>query len=207
MPATSKAQQRLMGMAYACKIGKANYCPPRIKKIASSMSKQDLKDFAETKHSDLPEKVRESIIYKVSGANNTLFSMFKDWLTKKNIQFIENQSSGEFEILNNYDLEKNDQYQLLTYVNKIGLKKIWENFGTPADGQGSSFATLGNTIGAKFVDPPGPGKVGSGDRFDNNSASNNPGWLKKKKPKKNNTEDKYVKSFSDFLKDKKKRNK
>lgn len=63
MPSTSKAQQRLMGQAYALKKGEielkdidAEY-RDEIKDLADSMSLSDLKDFAETKHEGLPNKV------------------------------------------------------------------------------------------------------------------------------------------------------
>ena len=66
MPSTSKAQQRLMGQAYAVKKGdiKPKDLDPKyrdqIVDLADSMSLKDLKDFAETKHKDLPEKVKEN---------------------------------------------------------------------------------------------------------------------------------------------------
>lgn len=65
MPSTSKAQQRLMGQAYAVKKGdiKPRDLDPKyrdqIVDLADSMSLKDLKDFAETKHTDLPSKVKE----------------------------------------------------------------------------------------------------------------------------------------------------
>lgn len=58
MPAKSKKQQRLMGMAYAAKKGElpSSKLSPEIKKIMDSMSKKQIRDFAKTKTSDLPEK-------------------------------------------------------------------------------------------------------------------------------------------------------
>jgi len=67
MPARSKTQQRLMGQAYAYKTGeiKAKDLNPdyadEIKKLAKSMTEKQLKDFAKTKHKNLPEKVEEKI--------------------------------------------------------------------------------------------------------------------------------------------------
>ncbi len=72
MPARSRTQQRLMGQAYAYKTGdlKVKDMDPKyadeIKKIAKSMTKKQLKDFAETKHKGLPEKVEESKVMKFS---------------------------------------------------------------------------------------------------------------------------------------------
>ena len=65
MPAKSKAQQRLMGQAYAVKKGELslddvdqNY-RDEIERLANEMSLEDLKDFAETSHEGLPDKVEE----------------------------------------------------------------------------------------------------------------------------------------------------
>lgn len=57
MPSTSKAQQRLMGMAYAYKKGEldSNEVSDEVKDIADGMTLKDLKDFASTKHEGLPE--------------------------------------------------------------------------------------------------------------------------------------------------------
>jgi len=58
----SKSQQRLMGMAYAVKTGKMDLgdikdddTRSKIRKM-QSMTKDQLKDFASTKHDDLPDK-------------------------------------------------------------------------------------------------------------------------------------------------------
>lgn len=179
MAAVSIAQQRLMAKAYECKIGKSDYCPPKIQRIVDSMSKKDIKDFAQTKHDGLPNRVSESTMYKVNGANPTIFTMLKDWLTKKNVHFIEHD--GEFEILNTSDLSKDDQYQLLSYINKIGLKKVWENVSVGGTSVGDGTSTLGNTLGINNVNPPELGKPGSGDKFDNTFGNSSD--IKKKKKK------------------------
>lgn len=68
MPATSRTQQRLMGQALAYKRGeiKSGDLNPQyadeIKKIAKSMTQKQLRDFAKTKHKNLPEKVEERIL-------------------------------------------------------------------------------------------------------------------------------------------------
>lgn len=78
----SKSQQRLFGMVYAYKSGKLDLdklpssLAEKIKKIAEGerrktgdkrkftdgISKSDAKDFASTKHEDLPETVQENIL-------------------------------------------------------------------------------------------------------------------------------------------------
>jgi len=67
MPSKSKAQQRLMGQAYALKKGDIKLDDidkewrDQIKDLADSMSLEDLKDYAETKTEDLPDKVKETL--------------------------------------------------------------------------------------------------------------------------------------------------
>lgn len=63
MPSTSKAQQRLMGMAYAYKKGElqSDEVSPDIIQLANSMNLKQLKDFASTKHNDLRSKADENI--------------------------------------------------------------------------------------------------------------------------------------------------
>ena len=56
MPAKSKAQQRIMGMAMAMKEGKmAHSKSPAAHKIAKHMTKEEIKKFAGTKTKGLPE--------------------------------------------------------------------------------------------------------------------------------------------------------
>jgi hypothetical protein len=61
MPSTSKAQQRLMGMAYALKSGEMDSkdASQEVKDLADSMTLKQLKDFASTKHEGLPDYVEE----------------------------------------------------------------------------------------------------------------------------------------------------
>ena len=62
MPSKSKSQQRFFGMVDAYKKGELKNPGKKIKKAADSMSASDVKDFAKTKHNNLPEKVDENII-------------------------------------------------------------------------------------------------------------------------------------------------
>ena len=65
MPAVSPEQQRLMGQAYAIKTGKLDpkdldpKYRDQIVDLADSMSEKDLKDFAETKHSEMKKESKE----------------------------------------------------------------------------------------------------------------------------------------------------
>jgi uncharacterized protein YhfF len=79
MPSVSKTQQRLMGMAYAWTKGDMPDASDSVKKLAKSFIKgkkkgtvaykkniKKLKDFASTKHDNLPEKVSENHILRFS---------------------------------------------------------------------------------------------------------------------------------------------
>jgi hypothetical protein len=61
MPAKSKSQQRFMGMVHAVQTGELN--PSDVSKsvvdAAKNMKKDDVKDFAETKHKGLPEEKKK----------------------------------------------------------------------------------------------------------------------------------------------------
>ena len=58
--AVSKSQQRLFGMVDAYKKGEMKNAPKKVKDIAKDMSMKDVKDFAETKHKGLPNRVKNS---------------------------------------------------------------------------------------------------------------------------------------------------
>lgn len=64
MPATSKQQQKLMGLALAYKRGdvSSDSVSDNIKKIANAMSEKELEKYAGTKHKGLPKKVSETSI-------------------------------------------------------------------------------------------------------------------------------------------------
>jgi len=70
MPAKSKAQQRFFGMVRAAQKGEMENPSPEVAKTASSMSKSDVKKYAETKHDKLPEKkkVEEGVGLEVARA-------------------------------------------------------------------------------------------------------------------------------------------
>jgi hypothetical protein len=55
----SKAQQKFMGMAHAMQKGeKIKGASPELKKVAKTMKKGDVEDFAKTKHKGLPQHVK-----------------------------------------------------------------------------------------------------------------------------------------------------
>lgn len=84
MPATSKAQQRLMGIAYSVKNGDSKLSDidssyrDKVKELVDGMTLKQLKDFASTSHENLPDKVEETTVglnpnMNVPGMGNPLF--------------------------------------------------------------------------------------------------------------------------------------
>lgn len=92
MPSVSKSQQKLMGQAYAYKSGalKSKDLNPEwadeIKELAKSMTKKQLKDFASTKHENLPNKVKESKIMDFKSFNESNYT-FEDF-TENDIEMV-----------------------------------------------------------------------------------------------------------------------
>lgn len=65
MPAKSKAQQRFMGMVRAQQKGQLKNPSQKIKQVAKSMKKKDVKDFASTKHDNLPQKITKQQLKEI----------------------------------------------------------------------------------------------------------------------------------------------
>ena len=61
MPSVSKAQQRFFGVVRSIQKGELpkSKAIGAAKKAAETMSRKDVKDFAETKHTNLPNKVKK----------------------------------------------------------------------------------------------------------------------------------------------------
>ena len=74
MPAQSQQQQKFMGMVHALKKGdiKPSDVSQSVKDAAKSMSKKDAKDFASTKHKNLPRKVKQEILNKLKEYANKM---------------------------------------------------------------------------------------------------------------------------------------
>ena len=74
MPASSKQQQKFMGMVHALKKGdiKPSDVSQSVKDAAKSMSKKDAKDFASTPHKGLPRKVKQEILKKLKEYANKM---------------------------------------------------------------------------------------------------------------------------------------
>ena len=86
MPAVSKAQQKFFGIVRAIQKGEMAPTTPETAKAAASMKKKDVKDFASTKHKNLPDKKvekeevnysqRDKIMKKAKPLHKHLFKNF-----------------------------------------------------------------------------------------------------------------------------------
>jgi hypothetical protein len=199
MPSVSQSQQKLMAQAYQVRKwkdsdGEEGIDPSSIEKeyrdqiesLVDSMTKAQLKDFAETKIKKLP-KVKENLTGFLSGGPFPQFYSFvsnvapqlpyashdrKDELIKKFIDFIENGDKVK--------KKKEKSNEAVAAVVPVGT------------------AQPNNTPGMGNAAPPSAGNVGSGDRFDSSYDKSKNGimsyedykkWLKnwhKEKNKKNN---------------------
>lgn len=152
MPATSKAQQRLMGMAYSLKKGemKQSDASSEVKELADSMSLKQLKDFAETKHNGLPGHVEESSMSGfLSAGPIARYSTYPA-----------NISSSWRAIVR----DKTDS-QVQSFMDFIeGKKKKKANEAIVAMAP-PGVAAPQNTPGMGNIAPPSAGNYGSGDRF------------------------------------------
>lgn len=97
MPSKSKSQQRFFGMVDAYKKGELKNASSKIKKAANSMSMDDVKDFAETKHKGLPEKVEEQTIIRLTESD--LHRIVKDVVN----QVISERRDGNLEFVKGKD--------------------------------------------------------------------------------------------------------
>ncbi len=63
MPAVSQSQQRFFGMVRAAQKGELKSPSPKVAKAANGMTTQDAHDFAATKHTGLPTKVANHLLF------------------------------------------------------------------------------------------------------------------------------------------------
>jgi hypothetical protein len=121
MPSKSKAQQRFFGMVDAYKKGEMKNASSKIKKAANGMSMSDVKDFAETKHDGLPEKVEENIIRLTESDLHTI------------VKEVVNQMISERREGNHEFVKGNDGYSQY-YINH-GDKSVSAIHGYPGAGK------------------------------------------------------------------------
>jgi hypothetical protein len=164
MPSTSKAQQRLMGMAYALKKGDMDPkdASQEVKDLADSMTLQQLKDFAETKHEGLPDHADEAKVNEwLPGV-----SAGHKWYTQSA------QAAMQYEPT----LRDHKDNLIKTFMefietgkqpSKQEVAQLTEDTGaaSAAGGFSAPQASVNNTPGMGNVSAPGPGTIGSGDKF------------------------------------------
>ncbi len=83
MPAKSKAQQRFMGMVHAVQKGDMEAPSPEVAKVAADMDDKSAKDFASTKHKELPNKIKSESIEKLK---EIIKGMIDEMNTTANVQ-------------------------------------------------------------------------------------------------------------------------
>lgn len=85
MPAVSKSQQRLFGMAHAYNKGELPDASKEVKELAKSLKKKTVKEFAKTKHKGLPNKKKKKKTKKKSDVINHLIKL-ANYLDSKNLK-------------------------------------------------------------------------------------------------------------------------
>ena len=147
MPSVSKAQQRFMGLVHAYKKGEvpASKVSQAVKDAAKSMKKKSTKDFASTKHDDLPDKVREYLMSEnpaASAAAAMAMMQLQNPDTGKKVSAItplrnkdhklHKKSKGIFQRLKDKFMKKNESVNEISAVAFQGLKdskgQMWDLF-------------------------------------------------------------------------------
>ena len=79
MPAKSKAQQKFMSLVYALKKGdvKPSDVSKDVRDAAKSMKTSDVKDFASTKHKNLPNKLEQAMERLISSVDEKWSQKYK----------------------------------------------------------------------------------------------------------------------------------
>jgi hypothetical protein len=153
MPATSKAQQKLMGMAYALKKGEIDPsdASQEVKDLADSMTLDQLKDYASTKHEGLPDHVEEAISGFLGAGT---FPRFDSYAANMSAGGQNAQKDRRDPMIQKFLDFIDDEDEDASEGAVLGLPGVATPQGTPG---------MGNAV------PPSDGNVGSGDRFDNGS--------------------------------------
>ena len=83
MPSVSKAQQKLMGQAWAVRKGelkRKDADPEAVKLADSDMKDKDMHAFAKTKHKGLPDYVKEQLLSESKTSWNEMTHYAKSWI-------------------------------------------------------------------------------------------------------------------------------
>jgi len=169
MPAASQAQQRLMAQAYQVwkwkdTGGKEGIDPldidaryrVEIEDLAASMKPEDLKTYAETKHDELPHRVKESSMTGFLSAGP--FPKFASYANNIAGGIVASERDRQDSLVQSFmefvDGKKKD-------TEKDQVKEAVAAMTPPGVAQTSNTPGMGNVV------PPSQGNVGSGDKFDN----------------------------------------
>lgn len=167
MPAKSKSQQRLFGLALSYKRGELDNdkVNDTIIKL-SELPEKTLKKYAKTKHKNLPEKIDEvgssfdpSLVQGDFGGGNLPYARTKQRVINNLLQR-SNKYRQDLESSNKDDIDDIEKMEdgIITYSEFIKRHEIVQETGAPA-------ATALNTPGMGNVTPVGDSGIGSGDMF------------------------------------------
>jgi hypothetical protein len=161
MPAVSKAQQKLMGMAYALKKGemKKSEASQEVQDLADSMTLKQLKDFAETSHENLPERKAKEVDEYNLGVNAAGPFFWYTQAGQAAVQKVGMENDRKDPLIQSFmdfiDGKKND--------------KVDEgDFGVAMAASPSNVPGMGN------VAPPTSDQTGSGDIFGSDDEDDDP---------------------------------
>jgi len=117
MPAKSKQQQKFMGMVHALNKGdiKPSDVSKSVKDVAKNIKKSDAEDFASTKHSGLPRKVKEQIL-----------NAFKEYANKMSGNKL--GGGGSYDYAPQKGLRDDDGYEDESVNEKADPKKFRKGF-------------------------------------------------------------------------------
>jgi hypothetical protein len=160
MPSVSKAQQRLMGMAYALKKGdmERSEASQEVQDLADSMTLKQLKDYAETSHKGLPDKIEE---YSLGSYYTGSFF----WFTQAGqaaVQKISMLGDQKDPLVQKF-------IDFITKANNKDNKRINEgDYGAGIAANPSNVPGMGNAV------PPSADQPGSGDLFGSGDEEDDP---------------------------------
>ena len=159
MPSVSKAQQRLMGMAYALKKGDMprEEASQEVQDLADSMTLQQLKDFAETSHKNLPEKKAKELDEYSLGSYFTGSFLWFTQAAQAAVQKIAMSQDDKDPLIRSF----------VDYINGKDNEKVSEDYGAALAASPSNVPGMGNAAPAT-AEQPGSGDVFGDDDEDPN---------------------------------------
>jgi len=120
MPATSKAQQRFMGMVHALQKGELSPSDvsDEVKDAADQMDDSDAEDYASTKHTGKPEHVPKEVVRKLREMIRQIVKENPTFLLKK--EAAKRDYKAEYKKFQSSDKAKKYRAELNQYNRKKG---------------------------------------------------------------------------------------